>query len=196
MLGELRYQLRWELPLWAIFLLTNWLPDNRLTLRLRGILARPFVRRCGKGFLLGTGVTLINANHLVVGDNVYIARGCWLNCMGGLTLEDEVMLAPYVVISTLQHVFRDGSVRFGGSIAGPVRIGKGSWLAAHVSVKCGVCVGSGNLVAANACVTADTPDNVIVGGVPAKVIGENKNGKADFFSRAEFEQHMRRDSEC
>lgn len=35
--------------------------------------------------------------------------------------------------------------------------------------------GSGVLVAANAAVTKDVPDNVIVGGVPAKVIGERKN---------------------
>ena len=187
-MSELTHQLRWALPIWLVGLLTNWLPDNRITLRLRGALARPFIRKCGRGLRLGSHVTLLNTNRLEVGDNVYLARGTWLNCMGGMTVEDEVSLAPYVVISTLQHVFKDGSVHKGGSIARPVTIGRGSWLAAHVSVKCGVRIGKGNLVAANACVVKDTPDNVVVGGVPAKVIGPNQDGEAEFYSRAGLER--------
>lgn len=183
---ELLYQVRWALPMWIIGALTNWLPDNRVTLRWRGRLASFVIGKCGRGFQLGAHVTLLNVHRLEVGNNVYIARGCWLNCMGGLKLEDEVVLGPYVVISTLQHVFKNGSVRFGGSIARPVSIGRGSWLAAHVSVKCGVTIGRGNLVAANSCVVKDTPDGVIVGGVPAKVIGPNKDGEAEFFRREEL----------
>lgn len=183
---EVFVQLRWVLPMWLVGLLTNWLPDNRATLSLRGLLAKPFIRRCGRGFQLGRDVTLLNSHRLELGNHVYIAKGSWLNALGGLVLEDEVVLGPYVVISTLQHVFQKGSVRFGGGISGPVRIGRGSWLAAHVSVKCGVTVGKGNLVAANAAVKSDTPDGVIVGGVPAKIVGENHDGKADFFSRADM----------
>jgi acetyltransferase-like isoleucine patch superfamily enzyme len=184
-MDELRYQLRWALPLWLVSLLTAWLPDNRIALRMRGMLARPFIRRCGKGFMLGGGVTLLNTDNLEIGENVYIARGGWFNCMGGLVLEDEVVLGPYVAISTLQHVFHAGSVRFGGSTAAPVRIGRGSWLASHVSVKCGVTVGEGCLVAANACVVNDTPASVVLGGVPARVIRENRDGEAAFASRRE-----------
>ena len=52
-MSEVFHQLRWALPIWLVGLLTNWLPDNRITLRLRGMLARPFIRRCGRGLLLG-----------------------------------------------------------------------------------------------------------------------------------------------
>jgi acetyltransferase-like isoleucine patch superfamily enzyme len=187
-MNELTHQLRWALPIWLVGLLTNWMPDNRVTLRLRGALARPFIRKCGRRLLMGSHVTLLNTHRLEIGDNVYLARGTWLNCMGGLRIEDEVSFAPYVVISTLQHVFKDGSVHKGGSVARPVSIGRGTWLAAHVSVKCGVSIGKGNLVAANACVVKDTPDHVIVGGVPAKVIGPNEDGEAEFQTRAELEQ--------
>jgi acetyltransferase-like isoleucine patch superfamily enzyme len=185
-------QVRWALPMWAVGAATNWWPDNRVTLRVRGALARPFIKKCGKNFQLGSRVTLLNTNALEVGDDVYLAHGTWLNCMGGMELEDEVVIAPYVVISTLQHVFNQGSVRRGGSIARSVRIGRGSWLAAHVSVKCGVNVGRGNLVAANACVVGDTPDNVVLGGVPAKVLGENRDGEAEFHTRAEFQDKSAR----
>lgn len=183
---ELIYQLRWAIPIWLMGLLTNWWPDNRLTLRVRGALARPFIGRCGYGLQLGRNVTLLNSHRLVIGDHVYVAQGCWLNGLGGMTLEDEVILGPYVVISTLQHVFKNGSARFGGSISGSVKIGRGSWLAAHVAVKCGVTIGKGSLVAANAAVTGDIPDGVIVGGVPAKVIGPNVDGTPSFFRREDL----------
>ena len=184
-MSETWYQLRWALPVWLVGLSTNWLPDNRIASRLRGAMMRPFVGRCGRGFMLGAHVTLLNTHRLEVGDNVYIARGSWLNCFGGLVIEDEVSIAPYVVISTVQHVFKDGSVYGGGSIARAVRIGKGSWLAAHVAVKCGVTIGRGNIVAANACVVSDTPPQVIVGGVPAKVIAANSDGEAEVFFRTD-----------
>jgi acetyltransferase-like isoleucine patch superfamily enzyme len=185
---EILHQLRWALPLWLVLLLTNWMPDNRVVTRLRGALASPFIGKCGRRLRLGAGVRLLNSHRLAIGDDVYLAHGTWLNALGGLTIEDQVSVAPYVAISTLQHVFKNGSVHGGGSVARPVTIGRGTWLAAHVSVKCGVRVGKGNLVAANACVVKDTPDHVVVGGVPAKVIGPNEDGEAEFYTRAELER--------
>lgn len=182
-MNELFYQLRWALPIWLVGLLTNWWPDNRIAQLLRGMLARPFIGSCGRGLQLGRNVTILNGHRLEIGDHVYIAHGSWLNCLGGMTLESEVILGPYVVISTLQQVFKNGSVRFGGSISRPVRIGCGSWLAAHVAVKCGVSVGKGSLVAANAMVASDIPGGVVVGGVPATIIGPNRDGEAELFNR-------------
>ncbi len=176
-------QIRYALPLWFILLSTNWMPDNRITIRIRGFMASFFIKKCGKNFALGRDVTLLNTYNLLVGDNVYIAKGCWLNAMGSIIIEDEVVFAPYVVISSLQHVFKDNSVRFGGSITSPVLIGKGTWLAAHSAVKCGVSIGSGNLIAANSFVVSDTKDNKILGGVPAKEIKDNKNKTAKFHTR-------------
>ena len=116
---EAKHQLRWAVPIKAVGVLTDWMPDNRVTNRLRGRLASLFIKECGKNFHMGSQVTLLNPNQLRIGDDVYVARGSWLNAMGGLELQDEVVLGPYVVISTLQHVFKDGSVRFGGSTAAP-----------------------------------------------------------------------------
>jgi acetyltransferase-like isoleucine patch superfamily enzyme len=185
---ELTYQLRWAIPVWCVGVLTNWLPENRVTLRLRGALARPFIGRCGRNFQLGALVTLRDTHRLSVGNDVYIARGSWLDASGTLSLEDEVVLGPYVVISTTQHVFRNGSVRFGGGIARPVTVRRGSWVGAHVSVKCGVTIGQGNLIAANAFVARDTPDGVIVGGVPAEIIRANADRAAEFFTRQDLER--------
>ena len=183
---ELLFQARWALPLWAVCLLTAWLPDNRIATRIRGALARPFVGRCGRNFRLGGGVTILNSHRLTVGDDVYIARGAWLNCLGGLEFQNEVVVGPYCVISTLQHVAKAGSFRRGGSIARPVRLSVGCWVAGHVSVKAGVTVGRGALVAANAAVVKDVPDGVMVAGVPARVISAVREVEAEFFKRSDL----------
>lgn len=163
--------LRYQIPLWIVSLLIEWWPDNRIVDTIRGFLFKPFIGKCGKNFAVAKGVQLKNSDKLIVGDNVYLASGVWLNAMGTMILEDEVVMGPYVVISTGTHAFKNGSVRFGGTIMEPVIIGRGTWLAAHVVVRAGVKIGSGVLVAANAVVVEDVPDNVIVGGVPAKIIG-------------------------
>ncbi len=171
--------LRHEIPVWFVGLLTNWLPDNRVTIRFRGILLKPFIFKCGKNFTIAKWVQLKSAHRLEIGDNVYIASGVWLNAMGGIKLKDEVVLGPHVVISTGTHQFKDDSVRFGGTVMEPVAIGKGSWLAANVAVRAGVTIGAGVLAATNAAITKDVPDNVIVGGVPAEVIGPRTNSDVD-----------------
>lgn len=168
--------LRYDLPLWFAGLLTNWMPDNRWTIRLRGTLFRPFIYRCGKNFTLAKNVQLKGTDKLEIGDGVYFASGVWLNAMGGMVIEDEVVLSPYVVISTGDHVFKDGSVQGGGVVMAPVRIGRGAWLAAHAVISAGVTVGKSVLVGANAVVTKDVPDEVFVAGVPAKVVGPRSAG--------------------
>src|SRR5690606_30851225 len=102
-----KLQIRYILPLWFVLLITNWLPDNRVTIRLRGWLASPFFKKCGKRLELGRDLTILNSFNIEVGDDVYFAKGGWINGMGGLSVENEVVLAPYVVISTMQHVFKN-----------------------------------------------------------------------------------------
>jgi acetyltransferase-like isoleucine patch superfamily enzyme len=170
--------LRYDIGIWFVGLITNWLPDNRITIKLRGFLFKPFIYKCGKSFTLAKNVQLKSTNKLVIGDNVYLASGVWLNAMGGLTIGDEVVMGPYVVLSTGTHQFKNGSARFGGSIFESISIGRGSWLASHVSVRAGVKIGAGVLAAAHAAITKDVPDNVIVGGVPAKIIGPRRDTDA------------------
>jgi acetyltransferase-like isoleucine patch superfamily enzyme len=168
---EILYHLRWTMPLWLVQLMTNWLPDSRHVMRLRGALARPFIGRCGKRLSLASGVSLLGTSELRIGDDVYIARDCFLNCAGGLVLEDGVVLGPFVVLSTMQSVFGCGMVRHDRAIVRPIRIGRGTWLAAHAVVKAGIRVGAGVMIGANSAVVKDVEDHVLAAGVPAKVIG-------------------------
>ncbi|MCO5259133.1 MAG: hypothetical protein M9916_03230 [Crocinitomicaceae bacterium] len=49
--------LRYDWPLHFVLLLTNWLPDNVVFLRLRGYLAHFFFLSCGKNLRLGRNLT-------------------------------------------------------------------------------------------------------------------------------------------
>jgi acetyltransferase-like isoleucine patch superfamily enzyme len=181
--AEIIYQLRFGLPLWLLQLLTAWFPDAGPFIRLRGALVALVLPGRPRRLMIGRDVTLLSVHNLSIGRHVYLAKGTWINAVGGLTIEDEVFTAPYVVIATSNHGFKDGSVAGGGAHPAPVKIGCGTWLAAHSVITAGVEVGTGNLVAANAVVVATTPDNVVVGGVPAKVLGPRTDDPSDIFGK-------------
>ncbi|MBU1259551.1 MAG: acyltransferase [Planctomycetes bacterium] len=185
---EIIYQIRYPLPLWIVQLTTNWLPENRVTIRLRGAFIRPFLRSCGKNLQLARNITFLNPHGIQIGDNVYIATGCWIDGIGGLIIEDKVELSPFVVITTSSHCFKDNSVRFGGSRTAPVHIGKGSWVASHATIVSGCSIGSGTIIGSNAVVTKDIPDNVFACGVPAKVIGPRIDKEPNVFTRLDTEK--------
>lgn len=183
---EFKLQIRYILPLWFVMLVTSFLPDNKFIFKFRGYLCKSFFKNCGKNLQVGRDVTILNSFNMSIGDNVYITKGVWINALGGINLNDEVMIAPYVTISTLQHVFKNKSCRFGGSIVGEVKIGKGTWIAANSSIKCGVDIGSGSIVAANSFVSKNLLDNSIYGGVPAKFIKKNNEIEASIFSKIDI----------
>ena len=154
--------------------LTSWMPDNPIVCRFRGLIVRLFIKSGGKRLEVGARIKVLHCDGIEIGSDVYIAGGCWISGRGGLKIENEVIFGPYVIVVTSNHTFVNGSARFGKATYAPTKIGSGSWLASHVVVAAGVEIGKGNLVAANAVVTKSTPDNVTVGGIPGKIIGEVK----------------------
>jgi maltose O-acetyltransferase len=158
--------------LWFHFigLATSWLPDFWPVLRLRGFLVRPAFKSCGRNLQVARRVTINFTNRLELGSDVYIATGCWLQARGGIVIEDEVQLGPYVVLVTSDHTQHGGSYRQRPSTLAPIQLGHGSWLAAHATVTRGVTIGRGALLAANSVATHDIPPYAVAGGVPARVI--------------------------
>jgi maltose O-acetyltransferase len=53
---------------------------------------------------------------------------------------------------------------------GDIIIGDDVWIGMDCTILGGVSIGNGSVVAAGSVVTKSIPDNVLVGGVPAKVI--------------------------
>jgi maltose O-acetyltransferase len=156
----------------VVTLATGWLPDVRPVMRLRGYFLRPCFKACGGNLQVARRVTLNFSNCLEIGRDVYIATGCWIHAWGGVVLEDEVQLGPYSVLVTGDHTLQDGSYRQGPSKLAPIRLRRGSWVAAHAVVTKGVTLGRGALLAANSVATTSIPDFTIAAGVPARIIKE------------------------
>ena len=114
----------------------------------------PFYTDCGK--------------NIKVGKNVFINSGCRFQDQGGITIGDGVLIGHNVVLATLNH---DIDPRKRGTMhPAPITIGNDVWIGANATVVPGVTIGDGAIIAAGAVVTKDVPPNVIVGGVPAKIL--------------------------
>ena len=100
---------------------------------------------------------------------MFINSGCRFQDQGGITLGDETLVGHNVVFATLNHGFAPEDR--GTTYPKPIRTGKKVWIGANATILPGVTIGDHAIVAAGAVVTKDVPANVIVGGVPAKVIG-------------------------
>jgi maltose O-acetyltransferase len=154
---------------------TGWWPDLHPVMRVRGFLLRPSFKSCGRNFQVAKRVTINFSDHLEIGTNVYIATGCWLHAWGGIIIEDEVQLGPYAILVTGDHTRELGSYRYGPSVLAPIHLCRGSWVAAHATVAKGVTVGRGALIAANSVATRDIPEYSVAGGVPARILKNEKS---------------------
>jgi acetyltransferase-like isoleucine patch superfamily enzyme len=65
-----------------------------------------------------------------------------------------------------------------------ILVGNDVWIGANAVILAGVAVGDRAIVAAGAVVTRDVPPNTIVGGVPARIIGNQKARNDSMTSRA------------
>ena len=167
--------LRYDLPLHFVLLLTNWLPDNVVFIRLRGRLARPFFKKCGKRLGIGRNVTFYNPSQMVIGSDVYIALGCWFSASFGVIIEDEVLFGPYNIIATSNHTRLNASYRFGKSVGGLITFKKGCWVGANCTILAKTIIGEGTVIAANTVAKGNIPDNCVFAGNPG-IIKSYYNG--------------------
>jgi acetyltransferase-like isoleucine patch superfamily enzyme len=103
-----------------------------------------------------------------IGKNVFINHACSFLDMGGITLEEDVLIGPKVNLITENHPMNPADRR--AMVAKPILIKRKAWIGAGATILPGVTVGENAIVAAGAVVSGDVPDNAVVGGVPAKVI--------------------------
>ena len=118
------------------------------------VLFPPFYTDCGK--------------NIHIGKNVFINTGCHFQDQGGITIGDGAQIGHNVVLATLNHDLVPEKRKT--VIPAPIIIGKNVWIGANTTIVSGVTIGDHSVIAAGAVVTKDVPTNVVVGGVPAKII--------------------------
>jgi len=103
-----------------------------------------------------------------IGKTVFINHACTFLDMGGITIEDEVLIGPKVSLITENHPLEPADRK--ALICKPIFIRRNAWIGAASTILPGVTIGANAVVAAGAVVSKDVPPNTIVAGVPAKVI--------------------------
>lgn len=106
--------------------------------------------------------------HISIGKNVFINHDCTFLDLGGITIDDEVLIGPKVSIITENHP-TDPTNRKSLDLKS-VHIKKNAWIGAAATILPGVTIGENAIVAAGSVVNKNVPDNVVVAGVPAKIV--------------------------
>lgn len=158
----------------ASYLLDFWL----LLLTLVGFIPSHFIRKI---FYLLSGIKMGNKStfhmgarfyfpgNVSVGEGTIIGDHIFIDGRAKITIGNNTDIASQVMIYNSEHDLSDPSFK---AIEEPVHIGNYCFIGPRVIVMPGVTIGDGAVVAGGAVVTKDVPAGSIVGGVPAKVIGE------------------------
>ena len=108
--------------------------------------------------------------NISLGKNVFINHACSFLDLGGINIEDDVMIGPRVNISSENHPVEVSTRKT--MVPASVTVQRNAWIGAGATLLPGVTIGRNSVVAAGALVNKSVPPNVVVGGVPAKIIKE------------------------
>lgn len=150
-------------------------PGGRIYKAVRYILAKRMLKKCGKKVTIENQCYIGSGKNIELGDYSGIGQRCYLQ--GSITIGKYVMMAPEVVVLTIDHKFNDISkpMRFQGHKKGkPVIIEDDVWIGHRVIILPGVRIGKGSIIGAGSIVTKDVESFSIVGGNPAKLIRKRK----------------------
>lgn len=125
----------------------------------------------GRGSMVEDFSTVNNAvGDVLIGDKTIIGIGCTL--IGPLTVGDDVMLAQNIVVSALNHGYKDVSIppSMQKVICKPIIISDHVWIGANCVITAGITLGKHSIIGAGSVVTKDVPDYSVAVGNPAKVV--------------------------
>jgi acetyltransferase-like isoleucine patch superfamily enzyme len=111
-------------------------------------------------------------DRIVIGDHVGIGDYAHIGGAGGVSIGDHTITGAYLSIHPENHNFSDSRIPISeqGVSRRGISIGRDCWLGAKVTILDGTKIGNGCIVAAGAVVSGEFGDNLVIGGVPARVL--------------------------
>lgn len=129
-----------------------------------------------EGISIGKGTRIVGPVHiwgrLTVGEDVWIGNNFRVEGNGYVHIGNDCDIAPSVYCFTGTHEIGNHKRRAGVGVNKTIEIGDGCWICGGVKLLPGISIGNGVIVAAGAVIPHNIPDDVLVGGVPSKIIRE------------------------
>ena len=109
---------------------------------------------------------------LTIGNNSACGRYCEFGASGGIEIGNDVIMGSYISFHSENHNYLDKNllIREQGVSSKGIKIGNNIWVGSKVTFLDGCKVGDNCVIASGAVVNSIYPDNVIIGGVPAKIL--------------------------
>lgn len=157
---------KWIRAFFVEFIVNDCLPLIPFWTIRRGYL-RLMKTKIGNGSFLMKRIYIQSPNHLIIGENSHINRGCVIDARGGIEIGNSVSISHGTNIMTGGHDYK--SPTFAGLFA-PICIEDYVWIGVGCTILQGVKIGKGAVVCSGAVVTRDVQEYDVVAGVPAKKI--------------------------
>ena len=120
----------------------------------------------GEGSRLMAPTSVVRGKNVKICKNVVIQTNSLFMSAGGITIEDDVLVAANTQLISNNHDPEEHQIL----TCKPVVLKRNCWIGAGATILPGVTVGENAIVGAGAVVTKDVEPNTVVGGIPAKLI--------------------------
>ena len=131
-----------------------------------------------KGIRIHATASIRYAHNVYIGQNSHINHNCcvWAGQGSKVVLGNDVLMGPGVCLFAANHgTVKGRPMMWQERTEADILIGDDVWLGANSVVTAGTRIANGVIVAAGAVVTKDvTEEDVIVGGIPARIIGRRR----------------------
>ncbi len=109
---------------------------------------------------------------ITIGQRSLIGEACVLRGQGGITIGNDVFLAPFVQMLAVNHVYHDTNrpISHQGITCQGIHVADGAWIGSGAIILDGVRIGRNTVIGAGAVVTKNIPDYSIAVGNPARVV--------------------------
>ena len=131
---------------------------------------RALLGRAGQRLLIEQPFHCDYGTHIEVGDNFYANFNLVILDANKVVIGDNVFIAPNVGLHTSGHPLDALRRNAGLEYAKPITIGHNVWIGAGVNVMPGVRIGDNSVIGAGSVVTRDVPADVVAAGVPCRVL--------------------------
>lgn len=131
------------------------------------------------GFEIGEGTKIVGpifcTGKLIVGENCWIGKNFFVNGNGTVTIGNNCDIAPEVIFQTGGHIIGNKERRAGNGEVYNQFVGDGCWIGHRSTIIKNTAIGDACVIGACSLVNKNIPSNVVVAGVPAKIIKELEN---------------------